>query len=1176
MAERRKIFNPATTPLNKGLNLVEASAGTGKTYAIAMLVLRLIIEHSLKIDEILIVTFTRAATQELADRIRQRLNDAKEYLTGAAVNVDPVLRNYVEGIQDTSVAIEAVSEALHDVDRAAIFTIHGFCQRMLQEQALESGQLFDVELQPEIESIRLNLTKDFWRKRIYPLSRRHCSVILQYFDTPEKLYKSIQPIGNSYNRIEPDVGELGVAKKHVENAFKNLVLWWNDNRDRLHDSLVILCGEGKLKKNFVQSFPQWFGDVDNFLQKRRDKFPSLEYINWLQDQGFIKIVNGARVRGAKKDEMVASLELPNRETEQLLKCTDELILSLRRSLALYLIEETESALYRNNCMSYDDLIVRMHHSVTGGVGHFNTIVRNRFHAALIDEFQDTDILQWEIFNSLFGRGNHYLYLIGDPKQAIYRFRGADIYSYFQARKSANDLLTLKDNYRSHPHLVNAVNDLFTSQEKPFVYTEDILSYEPVDPALTGDSCNLLYRGQSRAGMVYCQLASNPDSANGTWNSGSASQVIRHYVVAETAKLLRQATIQQDETTSRKLLPGDIAILVKKHTQAEEYRQHLTQSGIPAVLISRQSVYLTNECKQLHILLRSIAEPGNTTLLKQAMTIPWFGLQGNELYAIWQDEEEFSRLQLKFNEYSELWRKKGVFAMMNHLLEEEQVFPTVGSMELAERKIANISHLLELIQQVETDAMYGPLQLLQWLKKQMVGTSSEDELRLESDDEAVKIITMHSAKGLEFSVVFCPYLWYRQRKVVTGFNSIVTHTGNEQILDLGSANYINRLQKAEGENLAEETRLLYVAATRAKLRSYMLWADIQGRKNGPYDAFESSLGNLLFSEGRCSFADQQTLLKNAGRKNFCEYELVEPGNEPSQAIENQSDISAELKARVPRQTVFLADWQMTSYSALATTSEHSLFQPNTDESDRTDESPLQFAELPSGAHFGNVVHEILESFTFKGLQNPGSHRQEIRRIVNKYRVDLDVELLEKMLSAIVQTKISSHIPRCTSDFSLADLKEENCLKEMGFYYHLQRGQASEINHFLAREKTYREINERALTGYLTGFIDLIFQYDNQFFIVDFKTNNLGDQTANYSVQHLEDAMAVHNYGLQFWIYSLVLHRHLQNFHAGYDYQKHFGGVLYLFVRGMALEGKGVYFHKPDQLTIEYLEKYFGER
>jgi exodeoxyribonuclease V beta subunit len=392
--------------------------------------------------------------------------------------------------------------------------------------------------------------------------------------------------------------------------------------------------------------------------------------------------------------------------------------------------------------------------------------------ALIDEFQDTDSAQWRIFECLFAGDSHYLYLIGDPKQAIYRFRGADIFSYFAAKNRADQRFTLQKNYRSHPHLVREVNRLFEGRANPFAFAEELMAFTPVEPAKTADDGELLRNGKVLGVMEYCQLDTHPKSSNGSWPSGEVAVRFREYVVGEVCRLLDgnnpviRRKVKDGVVQETPLAARDVAILVRSNRQADEYLQSFARAGIPAVVGSKKSVFETEESTELFTLLQALASPGDGYRLKSAMTISWFGIAGNDLLDIWQDEASLDGWFNRFLLYYQLWQDRGVLAMMNRLLKDESVYITLADGPMAERRIANIHHLLELIQEAETSEKLGPGQALLWLRSMIAGnTGTEDrELRLESDEQAVRIVTMHSAKGLQYPVVFCPYLWYRSGRL----------------------------------------------------------------------------------------------------------------------------------------------------------------------------------------------------------------------------------------------------------------------------------------------------------------------------------------------------------------------------------------------------------------------------
>ncbi len=1166
-----QIFNAAASRLHRAVNLIEASAGTGKTYAIAMLVLRLVTEFSLKIEDILLVTFTRAATEELAARIRSRLTEARDLLAGLADSKDQTLQQWADNVMDRSETLLKIEAALLDIDRASVFTIHGFCQRMLKELALESGQLFDVELQPDVETIRVEVARDFWRKNIYPMPERHCGVVLSSFPTPVDLYLSVAPLSGNYSRVEPEAGPSPEVFDGFDQAFAELSSWWRDKGASLLQSLHGLIAEGKVKKEFSDNFVLWGESLTDYFQGHDFLLPP--DLHWLETTVFSSLLNGSKLRGAAKEQAIADLALPDAEATALREASATLLLHIRRLFVDYLFDETEKRLNRHNAMSYDDLIVRLHRAVQAG-GNLLQVVRQRYRGALIDEFQDTDGLQWGIFNTVFGGGDHFLYLIGDPKQAIYGFRGADIHSYFLAKDKAEYHLTLRRNHRSHPGLVDAVNDLFQSRQNPFFFDSSMLDFLPVEAAQREEDGYLAQDGKARVNMVHCSLPPCPDSSNGQWSSGKASAVIMETVSREIVSLLNNGVMLHGKDRVRPLQPGDFAILVRKNSQAEEFRRSLARAGLPAVTSSRMSVYATEECLQLYQILQSVAEPADMELLKKAMTVSWLGLRGDDLYRIWRDPAGFDAYQARFQNYAEIWLNRGVLVMMKHFLQQEEVFLVLGGKEDAQRKIANIEHLLELLRDEEAENLHGPLQLLQWLHRQIKSGTKEEELRLESDEEAVRIVTMHGCKGLEYPVVFCPFLWYRRIMPMLEKYRIQCHEDDGVVLDLGSERFEQRRLLAVDEEMAEEMRLVYVALTRARYRCYTFWCDISGRGNSA-DSFDSGLGYLLFPEGRVDYRQQQARLTDFCLKDHAVHLPVsmEMSDEKYTGL-HREDLT-ELACRKLRRKSFHSDWQMTSYSALAAGSELNSSVQTAAVGAVSASGSLAYAALPSGAGFGNVVHDIFEELPFAELRTPWRHRLVLERICRKYMIELDIDLLEDMIKTVVTAPLHHDAANSGTPFMLVDLEQGRCLKEMAFYFHLKNGNTQRLNDILAVDKTVMVLAEQRFSGFLTGFIDLLFQYGESFYIIDYKTNNLGNMPEDYQGDKLVEAMASHNYGLQMWLYSLVLHRHLLNLVPNYDHRRHFGGVFYLFVRGMASDGAGIYFHKPDLPTLEQLGALFGE-
>ncbi len=1174
-----RIFDSTRISLQKGIHLVEASAGTGKTYAIGMLVLRCIAELNIPIDKILIVTFTKGATEELRTRIRARLAEARDLLLGDLSQPDQTLAAWKKRVDNKDKTVVRIQLALLDIDRAAIFTIHSFCQRMLQEQALESGQLFELDLVADINHVRQQIAEDFWRSKVYNLAPLSCGILMREFSSPDNLLESIDGIKGSITHLEPKSPRLDTTISALEEKHEVLSSWWGKNSESLFAHFI----ENKafFNKSLRENLETWWRRINDFFSHRSYSIP--DGMEYLSHEGLFDVLNGQKLRGeTKKRAFLEEWFLPCEEVEAFLEAAQQMVLAFRFSLAQTLSKEVEKVLQQQGIMSFNDLVIRLARALKAkGGDDLRRILARRFSVALLDEFQDTDSEQWYIFSNLFGNGQHYLYLIGDPKQAIYRFRGADIHSYFKARDSAHFYLTLEKNYRTHPHLVEEVNRLFLSRSMPFAFRH--LNYFPVVPAKTIEDGWLKREEKPLANMIYCQLPEDLKDKGGRWSSGRASEAFLRFTVAEVSRILdkRQQITLQGKDVTRPIYSRDIAILVRTNKQAQECLHLFAEIGIPAVMVSKRSVFHTDEARDLNVLLRALASQVDTRLLKSAMTLSWFGLTGNDLVEIWQDDELFNNWYNRFLLFFQLWQDQGFLTMMNRLLKETEVYLHLAAGDFAERRISNLHHLLELLQEAERSENYGPTQTLQWLHSMILEKRGAEntELRLESDEDAVKIMTMHGAKGLEYPIVFCPFLWYRSSRLKREKYLISCHDG-EKVTDLGSIHFEKRRKLAMDEELTEDLRLLYVALTRAGQQCYVMWADT--KPHGMVDSsFSSALGYLLFPEGKVTYHEQKQNL--AGRSQRMPVDHLILLEEAFQIGKSWKVHSREehLRCRHPSPRSLKTDWQMSSYSAMASSTDLINVSVMKSETHETDTDPaIPITNLPAGAHFGNLLHDCLEEVSFASLASGGKYNDILKEKCRRYGISAEFDKLEQMLANIVTTpllKKKELEKEGKGNFRLVDLPEESCLKEMPFYYTLESMTTKEMNEILVSEPAFTRVSEREMQGYLTGFVDLIVEYKGKFYIIDYKSNNLGNSASNYSPENLVRAMAEHNYGLQFWIYTLVLHRHLENVVPGYNYESNFGGVMYLFVRGMtpSLGGSGVYFTRPDHALLMKLADCLGE-
>ncbi len=1160
-------FDPVSTELFKSINLIEASAGTGKTYAIAMLVLRFVVEKELDIKQILVVTFTKAATEELKARIRLRLSETRLALTDSQHQTDANIKQWLDSLAiPPEVIVQRLTNALLDIDQAGIFTIHGFCQRILAEHALESGQLFDSELTGDIGSIKQACSDDFWRKQIYQRSAWEVSLLTSQYKTPDQLLASVNFIANDLT-VYPEY-------QVIDEVLIDLKQLIEKNQQTIRLALAILeeqLAEGKFKKTFVTNFKAASQQLILWAEEKNTLPPDFSI---LSEQGLLNALNGVKFKTSKakplsseeqKLNYLASFGINYVLFNQINESVNNISLILRRALLETLREDVDKRLQQLNVLSFDNLISRFSEALQDKKGlALRQEIQLRYQVALIDEFQDTDQSQWFIFSTLFNSPNHYLYLIGDPKQAIYKFRGADINSYFAAQQQAQHHFTLGSNWRSHPKLVEGINQLF-AREQPF-YAENPV-FNDVKAGLMASDGSVVKNGEALAPVVLSQLNKNEDDF---WTSGKAITEIKLATVNEILALFEPDYIIEIEGKKSPIVPKDIAVLVRTNTQAIAFQQALKQAGIAAIINNKVSVFASPEAGELLTLLKAVAQPANNHLLKQALTLSYFNHNGQQLYRILNDETIMDGWLSRFLDYQQSWHKNGFMVMMQQLLNNEKVRPNLSTFAYAERHITNLQHCIELVQQAAIESHLGINKTLDWLHQNisqaltMDNGDDEQQLRLESDADAIKIITMHSAKGLEFPIVFCPFLWNRGEQQKKQKHLVKCHENNRMIADLGSALFEQRKETALQEELAEDLRVLYVAVTRAKYRCYINWADVR-TKDKPND---SALA-YLFDFPKDDFEQQEQKLKAYSDQHprVFSYQLINPEQSISKTY--RASISSKPVSFKQRQRTLYTPWQMSSYTALSALSiENAPELPDDKAREAFMETDVNYLELPRGSHTGNVIHDLLENIPFYILAENNDISQQRDKACQRYGLKTAVpEQIDALLKSTVNTQLSKQ----DEQFSLKNLRESQCLKEMPFYLSMETLEISQVNRILNDDPSYQALSKKTLCGYLTGFIDLICEYKGQYFVIDYKSNSLN----NYEQAELIKAMREHNYGLQYWIYTLVLHQYLKNRLPNYSYDKHVGGVKYLFVRGMdqTKNDTGVYQVKPEFTKIEQLAKLF---
>ena len=1185
-----KRLDPLHTLLS-GFNLIEASAGTGKTYAITALYVRLVVELGIAVNRILVVTYTNAATKELRDRIRGRLLQVRTaFLRGRAAEDDDLAVRLLDWLPEREIAIRRLTNAVRGFDEAAIFTIHGFCKRVLGDNAFESGLSFETELLADTGDLLQEIIDDFWRRELYPAD----PIVAQYFldagYSPELLRSQIERhLNKPYLRVVAPAGisDGAALAETFAAAFQQARELWLQDRAAIEELLLTSPALNRNRYRLA-SIPGWLEKMDEYLAAEIPKLARFAYFDRFTTTKLTAATGKGKTAPAHPFFAVC---------ETLETTGAALADAYRHQLPVKLLEYCNAELAirkrQQQVQSYDDLLLNLYralHSARQGPALIETL-RQRYAAALIDEFQDTDPVQYAIFRRIYADTSHPVFLVGDPKQAIYSFRGADIFAYLIARRDTPETHrhTLDVNWRSDPRLLTALNAVFGAvKDQPFLV--DDIPFLNAIPAERKPHEPLTIQGRSEPPLQLWLLAT---SGSEFFNKGQASEQAARATAGEIARLLNLGAQQQARIGERALAGGDIAVLVRSHWQGRLIREQLLKLNVPSVQHADDSVFHTDEARQLEWLLAALIEPGNEGRVRTALASDLFGLNGEELHRLREDERAWAHWLEKLQDYRELWRDHSFIRCLRAWLIGEAVPARLLAFRDGERRLTNLLHLVELLH-LASRTHPGMTALLKWLGDQRAHPANKDEeqqLRLESDENLVQIVTVHKSKGLEYPVVFCPFLWDGRLRTDEPGDALLYHdpeNPGQTILTIGAAEDDPARDYARREEMAESLRLFYVALTRAKQRCTVVWGKIKQADTAPpawllhrpsvkeagKDWLQATQERFSKMTGAALREELQTVLAPAGEA--VAIASLPPGE--GSRYQPPATVDPELAARTFSGGSLFEFWRVGSFTALAASGQPAELAELPDH-DRIAVMPVvetalvaapagrDFYTFPRGARAGTCLHAIFERLDFsRGEREP--LEQLVQRTLTGH--GLDAETWTATVANGVERALAT--PLNAAGLHLGTVTLEQRINELEFYYPLAHLRVEALRGTLERhgyaagplQGMIDRLDFSPLRGYMKGFIDLVFEAEGRFYLVDYKSNWLGAEPAAYRREALAEVMARESYVLQYLIYTVALHRYLRLRVADYDYARHFGGVYYLFLRGMdpALgAGFGVFHDQP---------------
>ncbi|TRX56780.1 exodeoxyribonuclease V subunit beta [Thalassomonas sp. M1454] len=1164
-----------------GKHLIEASAGTGKTYNITRIYLRMLLERKISTENILVMTFTKAATEEIRGRI-------DEFLRNTLANWSELTKNendeffYLLGQKVTATEAKVlIKSALLNLDEAAIYTIHGFCKRVLSQQAFASGMNFNAKMEADDNEIVEQATQDYYRLLAQSEDVDRYKMFVEYWPTPDDfiskfkslLYDEHLPnITNEQSLIRSFAALATKAKQDILSAEALIYSELIDNK------------KGKTRETRVAEFEQLMIDLTE-LSLANFSVEQLE-----QSSFDFKFINGPRYKtSADKDKLKVSFAA----CEQLAKKLKGIGNALPKIASYELVVEAVKAIKNKvfeqksllSMLNFDDLISNLERALINEQKSDDKPLTNalieQYPIALIDEFQDTDQKQFSILRQLYFSSeqglndehkNTALYLIGDPKQAIYGFRGGDIFTYLSAGKKVDQQWMMDTNWRSASNMIAGYNQLFygqaTAQHSELenqISDVDVfgfgINYLPVKPSPVADKEQLVEQSSEHnfKALQFIDFNAPDDYLHHGYIKNDYRAAIADWIAGEISRLLTSTQLVNADSANL-VKAGDIAILVRDGREADVIKTGLNKLGLASVYKSQKSkLFASDIAKDFVVVLNAIINAEDDRAFITALAGPYFAFNSERLFKVQNDEREWEDLRNQFNQLGLTWFKRGFMAMALNLLHNH--YP--GALKDNERKLTNIIHLFEVLQ-TTSQRLKQPQELLAYLVEQCQNPAqSEAELRLESDADLIQIITQHGSKGLEYPIVFVPFATSHKNpvKFAKVDKEVLRYHDDEGELKVHLGENDDGRARMASEGYAEDIRLLYVAITRAKHRCYLACYKSQ-------DYHLSPLGQTLKMPVKGDFTQALQPLIDAAPSAIAVHTLQGDEFTGIAYVAKQSEEEhscADFKGKIER------DWWLSSFSALT----RNIIHGGKTERDRDIDlvnlaAPLKkdvirFA-FEKGARTGNLLHDIFERIDFT---NPNWQQHAM---VNLTKFG---SLPENFSSEDVFAWLNDTLqaPLNNQGLALNTLSQSATLREAEFYFPmehvdvvrlkkvLQQFRQSLCQQGLLSKAQLAQVNHDLpafghLKGMMHGFIDLIFVDSGKYFVSDYKSSHLGDDFANYSPESLAEHVVANFYDLQFLIYSLALHRYLQTRIDDYAIESHFGGVYYLYLRGMTSNNQGV--------------------
>ncbi|CAL4324319.1 exodeoxyribonuclease V subunit beta [Buchnera aphidicola] len=1146
-----------------GKKVIEASAGTGKTFTIIMLYLRLLLgidNHTINtrtfsVKEILIVTFTKNMQEELRNRIKKNIYNFRI----ACIKKDSkntFFKELISKITNFNYTNMLLLKAEHQIDQAAIFTIHGFCNHILSIHQYSSNIYLSRKILENTYPLYFQATCDFWRKKSFSLSITISKIISQYWKNPESLLKDILTILKiSPKIIKPILKEAKTITEYHEELIKiinNFKKIWLTEKGKI----VPLIIHSDINKRIYHktNLLKWIKKITIWANENTENYFIPKELNYFK-QSFLyeKTKTGTIPKYILFDKIDFFLK-----TKFSLK--EIFLFHALTDIPKILKKEKEKQRY----LEFDDLLIFLSNSLKKN--NLSQIICKKYPVTFIDEFQDTSKLQYSIFKKIYMKENSYLLiLIGDPKQSIYSFRGANIFTYLQSKNEIKEHYFLDTNWRASNDMNHSINLLFTQHKNPFYLSQ--IRFQPTYSGKKDIKFTINGNNQPALRFFMKQGRNICIDEYQQWIANKCAQSIAEWL--EKGRNGKAIIKKENKTVS--LQAKDITILVRNKNESEIIKKALSDVNINSYYYSdKKNIYNTIEAKELLWILQSILYPHKEKLLKKAMFTNILQYNINEIENVNKEYDFWSSLIKKFNKYKIIWEKKGIFNMIkkiftNHIKRnntytnsQSNIFILLQLAELLQEKSRNITEHNSLIF---------------WLKNKIL--YSNDNLKKKYikpfyDKNSIKIVTFYKSKGLEYNITWIPFsINFFKSKYILYHNKKTLQT----IFDLN--NNEQKEKKAKIEYLSEDIRLLYVALTRSILHCSIGIAPVIKNKKKEKDftdLHKSALGYIIQSDKIYNSEELLIILKKISSNKCIELILNFKENKKFKIIEkkHKNTLSVQINKNINHH------WCITSYSALKkkqiSKKEKNIISGEflIKNKNVIKNKEYNIHNFPKGKIYGTFLHNILKKQNFKKIDLIWL-KTELRK---NNLSDKWLSMLSEWISNISKT------PLINNEFYLSKLNMQKYIKELEFYLSIKNTITdTKINKLMkfydSISKSSPNLKFNSITGILTGSIDFVFCWKKKYYFIDYKTNWLGSSYHFYDSKKIKYHMIKNRYDLQYQLYSLALHRYLQQKIKNYQFNLHFGGIFFWFLRAIDNnnKNKGIFYTLPKKIFIEKLDQIF---